>query len=189
MARIEVLVTILLAVIGFLTFEFRSHSKLDERYLKRVKELQDEGWVQVSTELRKLFVDAENFADQDELDDEYGDLTRNDRIEFYIQKEVDRGELSPIENSLLELDRPRELYETARSKLWSSIKWCLITSIILIVGLFVLFVAEGSDEESIAQIVFLTSLFSGIFTLDRFWDYMRSKSKLDNIWDDYYIDS
>lgn len=181
--------TIALCIATITGFVWRTESKLDEKYLDRVQELQADAWSQTSSELRALFQEVEEMADQSNLGDGYEELDRSDRIEFYIQKEIDRGELANIEESLERIDTPRRLYEEMREEYESTIHRFGVALVFMIILSSSLLFPETEVQQAVAVISAVVVALGSIGGFDTLLRARENKKQLDAIWEEYYFDN
>lgn len=180
--------TAVVALVTFTVYIWRVHGQFDEKYLERVEELQDQGWSLTSSELRALFEQVEAKVTEDNPGGEYEDLSRGDRIEFFIQEEIDRGELQSVEESLEEIDRPRAVYEEARyyyrraASLFSAA--CIIGTLTAI-----LFATPLTGDAATLRLLTGTVAVSAFaIGADNWRDARSAHNELDAMWEDYYFD-
>jgi hypothetical protein len=180
--------TIALAIATFTSIIWRTESRLDEKYLDRVDDLQSDAWSQTSSELRALFENVEEMADQTDLGDGYQELSRSDRIEFYIQQEIDRGELADIEQSLEDIDAPRRLYEDMVADYDAAVRRLFIALFFVLVVSGALLFPNSEARRVVMGIggsIILVALISGFDSLTK---ARKTRKQLDKIWEAYYFD-
>lgn len=172
----------ILSAVGTLIHQYIDHPR--EKYEDKVRELQEERWRSVSTELGGLFVTVQEEFSPTDVEEE--DAPLSSKYGMFIKSQYNRGFLDDLENELASMDKPKNLFKKCR-KCYDRTFWSFVLTFIISVPALVL-----SAIDNIITLViggfFIgvgVSLFSiGIFNAYHFW---RCRQSLDGMWEDHHL--
>lgn len=163
--------------------QFSEHP--DNRYRDKVKKLQKDRWSEVSTELGEILHEVENKAES--FDQPEGEeLTEAALYSYIIQQELDAGELGDLTEMVEDVDKPKNLFQTVRTRRDQAVKYFGTGLILSILGAGLLYIAGPQTSTSaISFWIIAGGLFStmrGFICVKAWFD---TRQELDQLWEEY----
>lgn len=182
-------VATVLNLAGMALTQYVSHPR---EYEDKVKELQQERWRDLTSEIGELMEEVYEELERIESDEDAEPAwnsterpTNAAKFSVLIKNDYDRGDLEDIEKQITAVDEPRELFDEAIESFNESIK-LLVSGIVLgLVGGIIRSVAVGTDNEGIGILAISISGFLLVMGYSRYSQASEAKEKLKRMYDDY----
>lgn len=171
------------SVVGTLLVAYLEHPA--KHYEDKVKELQQDRWRPVTSELGEVFVTVEKEFTPTEVAEEDAPLSA--KYGMFINSQYNRGMLEDLEENLEDMDEPKKVFQQCRNAYSATFPMFILG---IIAGVFG-FVPLMQFSSPLLILLSGGALGAGaIFSIRggyKAYIYWETRQQLDEMWDEYHL--